>query len=277
MRFIVVWFYKFSYVFPLVRNSAVCNPAIVLLNLKADEVPVRAYGGYRRRAGTDAVVQNDIALVGVGAYQVFDQCDRLLCRVVERSFPVLFRNADHRRRILVVRHSHGRHLHLPVAAVGELGGCAAAMVAPLRQARSHLRMIDRLMPVEDNDVFVLAQRHPVGVEMSRYTVFLPHEVVTPQCGLGENQLRRKQPLRKQDNRTVGLGDSAVLLPQRFERNRLVPLCRVIPAVQSSIGKVCNDSIDAGVGHPAHTVYAIHVIYAVCLYHRSYTDFSFHVR
>ena len=253
--------------FNFLRNSAAGNSAIVLFNLKAYEMPVRAYGRHGGRARSHAVVEYDIPLVGVCPYQVFYQRDGLLRRVVERTGSVFFRNVYYRSRVLVVRHPHGCHLNLPVAAVREYPGSPPPVVAPLRRTGFHLRVIDGLMSVKHDDILVLAQRHPVRVEMSRHAVFQSHEVVPPQPGLRKNQPCGEQPLSEQDNRTVGLGYPAVLFPQRFKRDGSVPTCRDVPAVQHAVRQIGYDGINAGIRHFAHAVQTIHVIYAVFLYHR----------
>ena len=57
--------------------------AVLLHGLESDIVPSRTDCGNGSRSGPDAVVQHGVPLVGVGAYQVLDQCHRLLGRMIE--------------------------------------------------------------------------------------------------------------------------------------------------------------------------------------------------
>ena len=229
-------------------------------------MPSRADGSHGGRPRTHAVVQHDTALVGVGPYQVFHQCHRLLCRVIERSRLVFLRHEDDRSRVFVVGDAYRRQLHRSVAAAGEPFRLAPPVVPPLRRAGCHLRMIDRLPLVEYEDVLVLPQRHTFRVEMPRYTVFLPHEIIPPQTGLRQHEPRGEKSLTEQDDGASGLGNPPVLLPQRLKRNLLVPLRGFVPAVQHAVRQVGDDRIDAARRHPAHALKAVHRVYSVRLYH-----------
>ena len=57
--------------------------AVLLHGLESDIVPSRTDCGNGSRSGPDAVVQHGVPLGGVGAYQVLDQCHRLLGRMIE--------------------------------------------------------------------------------------------------------------------------------------------------------------------------------------------------
>ena len=65
-------------------------------------------------------------------------------------------------------------------------------------------MIHGLLHVEHQNVLMLAQRHPVGIEMARNTVLLPHEVIAPDSRLGKHEMRGEDSLGEQDDRTVRL-------------------------------------------------------------------------
>ena len=85
-------------------------------------------------------------------------------------------------------------------------------------------MIHGLLHVEHQNVLMLAQRHPVGIEMARNTVLLPYEVITPDSRLGKHEMRGEYSLGEQDYRTVRLDNPTVLLPQRTEGYLPVPTC-----------------------------------------------------
>ena len=145
--------------------------------------------------------------------------------MIECPCLVFFRDENDRCRIFVVRHAYRYQLHLPVAPVRETAfRHAASMVSPFGRARCHLRMIHGLLHVEHQNVLMLAQRHPVGIEMARNTVLLPYEVITPDSRLGKHEMRGEYSLGEQDYRTVRLDNPTVLLPQRTEGYLPVPTC-----------------------------------------------------
>ena len=116
-------------------------------------------------------------------YQVFYQCHRLLCRMVEHSRPKFFGHIDDRCRIFPIRDTRGRRFHCAITAVRHSFEHSTGMVL-LTGFVTHLRMIYRLFLIEYQNILVLSQGHTVGIEMPRHPIFLPHEVVPPHFGLG---------------------------------------------------------------------------------------------
>lgn len=163
-------------------------------------------------------------------------------------------------------HAYRYELHRSVAPVGKSFRLASPVVSPLRRARYHLRMIDRLPLVEDEDVLVLAQRHTFGVEMPRHAVFLPYKIVPPQLGLRQHEPCGKESLPEQDDRTFRFCNPIVLFPQWLKRDFMVPLREFVPAVQHSVRQVGDYRIYAVVGNPLHSLKAVDRIYSVRLDH-----------
>ena len=233
---------------------------------ESDVMPSRADGGNGGRTRTDAVVQHHISLVGIGAYQVLYQGYRLLRRMIECTGLVFLGYGNDRGRVFVVGNTHRNQFHFTVTAVRETVHLAPSMISPLRKARCHLGMIHRLPVIKHDNVLMLAQGHPVGIQVTRYPVFLPHEVIPPHPGLREHEPRREDALRKEDNGASRLGDPAVLFPQRFERYLPVPVYRLVATVQHAVRQIRYHGIDTAVRHELHALDTVHIIYVVNLYH-----------
>lgn len=122
-----------------------------------------------------------------------------------------------------------------------------------------LRVVGGEFAVEDSNVFVVAERHSVGIEKTGSATFIPHKIVAPQLRLRHHELRGEHALAEEDDGGIVFGDAKVLAPERFEGYETIPLCVRVVLMEHFVGQVADDGIDGTVWDHLHSFEAVHEV------------------
>ena len=192
--------------------------------LYADKAAACADAGHAGAAATHAVVQNGVPWVGVRLNQVFQQGHGLLCLMLSvrpHCHAVKFQQV-----VRVVR----VQLNAAIASHLVNAGWIGRFVYWLIQLHQPLRVVGRLFPVEYANILNAAHRLHPGKGCAGLIVLFPIPAVAEFLPVAANQGRCEWLGSEKHRRPVGLENAAVLPPQGFHRQNMVPF-----AVRGAIG------------------------------------------
>lgn len=198
--------------------------------------------------------------IGVCQYEVAEQVNGLLSGV-ELAFVAMHGLLDDDGSgMLLVLVGRIDSPHLAIAGVFLHMVAVTLRMVPLTSVQClHLRIVRRQFVVEHADVFVVPERHTVGIQEARRPYLVPNEIIPPHLPIALHEVSREHSLGEQHDSRIGLAHTAVLFPQRCEGNDRIPRTSLALTVQHAIRQVANHGIHRPVGNEFHSFEAVHVI------------------
>lgn len=216
--------------------------------LDADKLSIVAQSGDAGRTAAHRWIENNTADVAVSLHDEFHEGFRLL-RFVESRFRIVV--AKDRRRVA------GRgHVNLAYAQAGVLVESARVVrsnSAKFIGGRAHgiVRHGAKPSRCENQDIFVLAQRTLVAMDVVGLRRLLPNQGVAKHVACRADQIRREGLYGVTGDNAGRLDDATKLRPQRSHVDRLVPR-----QGRDVVGQVRANQIDTGSGEIAHCRQAV---------------------
>ena len=136
---------------------------------------------------------------------------------------------------------------------------APSMIPLMWRTFYHLRIVDRLFPIEYCYILMRAQRHFVGIQKACYPLFAPNKIIFPEFRLRHHKLCGKHTLAEKNNGCIWFGYAQIFLPQWFKRNNAIPATALTLFIENAIRQIADNTIHTCVRNLFHSYQAILII------------------
>jgi hypothetical protein len=195
------------------------------IGLNADKRSVFKHGGDQEGTGAAAVVENNGVGIGVLADEVTSQLYRFLGRMNGGFIPDGGRNLDDINWMTpsVIMVDEGNSPRDFMSAIVERRKNPDVSVCVRSMSEGVLGIIGGACPhTENENVFMLFKRHPVGVEKTTGPALNPDKLVGELFAIGSHEIGNEESLGKKNNVAGRAYDTAVFIPENIQSKRLIP-------------------------------------------------------